>query len=212
MHGIMLKHLGYNVRILEKDVGSPESHMAGICAAADVLKFLEKHDRLDQPFGITSEKFQSIDKQLNARVFLRAPRLMTSWDALYFRLRANFDGLKSDYYPNPPLPGSSALTAVYDSGKRVKGVAIDASGVLVKFEDRTTGEYNEARADLLLGADGPNSIVRKLFVPSPSPRLPFLGIVVWRGVVPELDVSEKTRKIFEKDISYCVMQENHAIV
>ena len=212
MHGIMLKDLGYNVRILEKDIGSPESHMAGICAAADVLEFLNKHDRLQQPFGIPSEYFQSIDNQCRTRVFLKAPRLMTSWDALYYRLRANFDGLKSDYYPNPIVPEASSPTILYDSGKRVQDIVVDAGMVLVKFEDRATGEYKEAKADLLLGADGPNSIVRKLFMPTPTTRQPFLGIIAWRGVVPELEVSEKTRKLFEKEISYYIMHENHVIV
>ena len=116
--------------------------MAGVCLGPDALTFLERFDRTvavatvdattcapvasksssvlapsgtgSPPLGLVARQLQSIDAcSGKAQPFLRVHRVMSSWDALYFRLRANFDGLKSEYIPFPPPP----LTLSTRSGK-----------------------------------------------------------------------------------------------
>lgn len=218
MHGIMLHRLGSHVRILEQSpTSAPASHMAGVCAGSDVLRFLERFDRLAHvPLGIQSECLQAIDAQGRVTVFLRAQRLMTSWDALYFRLRANFDRLKSEYHPDPPLrtggSGDGGSTAVYDVGKQVVSVEEVAAGVKVVYRDVIAGTRGEAVADLVLGADGPNSVVRKSFLGPGIAERRYAGYLAWRGVVPEDEVSEEARKTFSANITYSIVQDGHVIV
>ena len=190
-----------------------------------MLEFLERFDRLAHlPLGINSECLQSVDDIGRVTVFLRGKRLITSWDALYFRLRANFDGLVSEYYPHPPSLSSSSSssiagggkdggsTAVYDVGKRVVEVEEVAEGVRVVYTDGAGDKREEAIADLVLGADGPNSVVRKCFLPPGIAERQYAGYVAWRGVVPEREVSDETRKIFSANISYSIIKDGHVIV
>ncbi|TEY78484.1 hypothetical protein BOTCAL_0048g00100 [Botryotinia calthae] len=213
MHGIMLKHLGHNVRILEKSLGSsPDNHMAGVCAASDVLSFLERFDQFkDHPLGIPSVCLQSIDQENHISVFLKVQRLMTSWDALYFRLRANFDGLPSEYFQSQPSRDSiNGSSAVYETGKQVISLENTGSKMRIEHKDLVSGLISYTTADLVIGADGPNSIVRNTFLPTVDRR--YAGYIAWRGVVAEEEVSEETRKIFQRNITYSVVTGGHAIV
>ena len=90
MHGIMLLNLGHNIHICETAVGKPESRMASIGAAAEVLDFLVKYDKIPESLGIPSECLQSLNMDGTATVFLKAKRIMTSWDALYHRFAGQF--------------------------------------------------------------------------------------------------------------------------
>ena len=192
--------------------------MAGVCAASDVLWFLDKFDRLaDAPLGIPSECFQSVDQHGHITVFLRAPRLMTSWDALYSRLRANFDGLKSEYCLNLPecianRVAEGKVTAVYESGKQVTLIEVEGEKVRVNYKDSESGKSTDILADLVIGADGPNSVVRKTFLQREIPKRRYAGYIAWRGVVPEGQVSEETRKIFQRNITYYATKSGHVIV
>jgi hypothetical protein len=101
----MLHRLGCSVHILEQSpTHTPASHMADVSLGADALRFLDRYDRVAYiPLGIISETLQALTTTTPEipKPFLRARRLITSWDALYFRLRANFDGLVSEYVPQP---------------------------------------------------------------------------------------------------------------
>lgn len=212
MHGVMLKQLGHRVRILEKQVGSPKSQMAGIALGAQVKDFLERFDRLDQSFALKSECLQYIDTQARMKTFFVTPRSVTSWDTLFYRLRANFDGLRSTYYPEPPQPDPEDGTAVYDSGKIMTNLLLRDGRVAIEFDDLETGESGRADADLVLGADGPASVVRHKVLSASVVQRSYSGYVVWRGVIPEKDVSEETRKCFQENITYLLLQGEHAIV
>ena len=68
-------------------------------------------------------------------VFLRAERVLTSWDSLYYRLRANFDGLESRYCGCPGgFERVRAGKTSYELGKKVKDVVLVDRKVLVRVE------------------------------------------------------------------------------
>lgn len=98
----MLRHDGHNVYILERSSDARESHMAGVCCAWDCLEFLKKYDRIKQPFTLKSERLQAVDQSRSIYKYFKAPRQITSWDVMYWRLRANSDGFASKYYAEPP--------------------------------------------------------------------------------------------------------------
>ncbi len=68
--------------------------------------------------------------------------------------------------------------AAYHSGSKVMAVSAGSRGASVTLEG---GRRHDG--DLLVGADGPGSIVRSSFCP--GVRSEYQGYVAWRGVVPE---------------------------
>lgn len=66
---------------------------------------------------------------------------------------------------------------------RYAGWAAEREGVVVRFEDGS-----ETFADLLVGADGLRSSVRRTLLPhEPPPR--YAGVTAWQGVVPLIDLN-----------------------
>jgi 2-polyprenyl-6-methoxyphenol hydroxylase-like FAD-dependent oxidoreductase len=75
------------------------------------------------------------------------------------------------------------------TGQAFDSAEQDAQGVTVKFRDRRTGEMNEVRGDILIGADGIHSAVRRSLAPHNN-ELQFSGRMLWRAVTeadPYLD-------------------------
>jgi 2-polyprenyl-6-methoxyphenol hydroxylase-like FAD-dependent oxidoreductase len=66
-------------------------------------------------------------------------------------------------------------------GARCTGFIQDDEGVTVYFEPRLNGVPTEIRADIVIGVDGINSVVRKQLLPK-STRSHYSGITLWRGV------------------------------
>ncbi|MDF5752694.1 flavin-dependent oxidoreductase [Spongiactinospora sp. TRM90649] len=62
----------------------------------------------------------------------------------------------------------------------------DATGVTALLRDVRSGEKREERADLLVGADGVNSVVRARLHPDEGP-MQWGGIRMWRGVAADQD-------------------------
>ncbi|KAI1802384.1 FAD/NAD(P)-binding domain-containing protein [Daldinia bambusicola] len=226
MHGIMLHRLGSTVRIFEQSLThTPLSHMAGVCLGVDVQRFLKRFDLVsERPLGIPSVQLQLLDGNGQVNPFLRVNRIMSSWDALYFRLRANFDMRSSEYVSQPPelhprageCADSAQARARYEVGKQVTSVEQLKTGqIAVHYKDHEDGgKEARALADLVLGADGPNSILRKTLLEPGQADRKYTGYVAWRGVVSEKQVSEETRKIFGANLTYSILKGDggHVIV
>ena len=260
MHGPVLHSLGWTVRIFERSPDEfPSSHMAGVCLGPDALRFLERFDRAAlasasdtspptteggqaeaspgtpvlPPLDILATQLQSLDGQGRIHPFLRIRRVLSSWDALYFRLRANFDGFRSDYVPSPPPPlqppGKGGGGVWYETGRLVVGIekAKEGKKVRIRYRDVGGGEKGQDGtrerhemgeiegenrgaekqmvADLVIGADGPNSVVRKTFMGETDVDRKYAGYLAWRRVVLEGLVSVETRRMFRENITYSIL-------
>jgi 2-polyprenyl-6-methoxyphenol hydroxylase-like FAD-dependent oxidoreductase len=64
----------------------------------------------------------------------------------------------------------------------VENFVVDTDGITVMAKNRETGEQEIYRGDLLVGADGIHSVVRKYFYPEKKPH--YTGYVIWRGILP----------------------------
>ena len=213
MHGVMLHRQGHNVHIMEQGSDKPNSHMTGIGVAIDVLRFLEKFDRIDRPLGVPSDCWHLHDGNGKVDLFLKADRLLTSWDVLYYRLRANFDGLETGYCSRPEeLKNSELGRAKYETGARVSDVIVENRKVTVHAEKTKTKEDFVLTVDMLIGADGSNSIVRRRFLPDGVITPRYSGYVAWRGVVPESDVSESTRKVFLRNVNFTILPTREHVI
>jgi 2-polyprenyl-6-methoxyphenol hydroxylase-like FAD-dependent oxidoreductase len=205
MQGIMIKRLGHNVRILEQyPTSSREGQAAGMSTGPSGEEFLAKHDHIqDQPHFVHASSLRLVDVDLNLSALHPIPFNMTNWKTLYYRLRANFDGLSSGFVQVPPATQQSDGTVLYDTGKRVQDISYDMkSGVTVTFEDVTTGISTKLHPDLVVAADGANSTIRKLLFP--KLESPYSGYLAWRGIIPERNVSEETMSFLKDNaIWYC---------
>lgn len=118
---------------------------------------------------------------------------MTSWDLLYHLLRANFDGVSSEYAKAPPSEAHEG-TAIYDYGHQVHGIDSGDETSLSIAATTSEGRDVSIRADMLIGADGPSSKIRKLIDSNVERK--YAGYVAWRGTVPENEVSQAAKDVF----------------
>lgn len=98
MHGIMIKRLGHNVRILDQSISSIRTdHAAGMGTGRDDLEFFKEHDIDPHQYSFNCPGMQRLDKNANIEHRLNIPLNLTSWNVLYYRLRANFDSFKAAF-------------------------------------------------------------------------------------------------------------------
>ena len=102
----------------------------------------------------------------------------TAWDRIYRALKT---ALPSEFYRSGMQlerfeQGTHKVTAIFADGLRVEG-------------------------DLLIGADGIHSTVRRQLIPEAKPR--YAGYVGWRGVVEEGDVPASFRSMVFHHMNFC---------
>lgn len=146
-----------------------------------------------------------MDKNANIKRRLNIPLNLTSWNVLYYRLRANFDSFKSSFCPDPPTFSENEGTAKYDVGKKATSVIHKDQLVEVEFADISSGKSGFIEADLVVVADSANSTMRQRLLP--NVRHQCSGYVAWRGTVPGGDVSEETRKLFDTRFNVFIMSQ-----
>ena len=165
-NAIALRAAGFDVDVFEKSSGLMKDRGAGIVFQHEVADFLSRYQVAPLESVVVPVKFR---RYLNADDSVKQegpmPQSMTSWDALYRKLRASF----GDEH--------------HHTGMRLVG--FDATN------DEVTARFKNGRmetGDLLIGADGPGSTVRQLLLP--AVRSEYAGYVAWRGVVVERDEPE----------------------
>ncbi|KAF4626448.1 hypothetical protein G7Y89_g11711 [Cudoniella acicularis] len=198
--------LGHNVHILEQyPTSTRESEAAGLSVGLSGQEFLTKHDRIQEvPHFVTASNLRTLDAELKVIWERKVPFKLTNWKTLYYRLRSNFDGLRSEYVPEAPQKLPSEGSIIYDVGKRVLDVSYaEDSGLTVTFKDVENGQSGKLHPDLIIAADGASSGIRKLLYPTLQAQ--YSGYLTWRGVLLEIDVSEETRNLLHDN---CVRYTN----
>ncbi|KAF4621881.1 hypothetical protein G7Y89_g14464 [Cudoniella acicularis] len=212
MNGIVLKRQGHNVHILEQNTQSQRNDLAaGITTHPDFVKFMELHDQVVELWSVPSEGIQFLNKSAGVKRRLNVPLEMTSWGLIYHRLRANFDGFASEFCPNIPEPNKTDGTALFDVGKRVKGISLVNSAVEVTYEDLLKdSEKGTFRADRVIIADGANSRLRAALFP--EVKRVYAGYVAFRGTVNESDVSDEAKNTFHPKLSYYSFKNGYILL
>ena len=209
MHGIMLRRLNHHVRILEQNCSSTRTdHAAGIGTRPQGVEFMKKQDLYPTQSTFSCPGFNFLDKNSNVKGQLNISLNVTSWSVLFYRLRANFDDHQSEYCPEPIKSSISNDKTFYDLGKRATNVTSADQLATVEFDDLKAGGSGTIHADLVIVADGQNFSIRKKLMPDHS-EPPYSGYVVWRGTVPEEDVSEITRELFKKRFNVFAMSHGY---
>lgn len=172
----LLRRQGWEVAIHERSPGTLDGRGGGVVLQPEVREVFARL-RLAQPSEVRSRDRVVFRPDGSERSRQHAPQAQTSWSALWTALRGQ-------------VPDD-----VHHQGSALSAIEQDADGVTASFADGTT-----ERADLLVGADGNGSTVRRLLWPEAEPS--YAGYFAWRGLVAEDDMPLPAREGLHGDFAF----------
>ena len=210
MHGIMLKHHGYRVTILEQDTStSRQGYDAGLKMEADFLAFLDKHDRLKRAHIV--DNAASLTVSSGGKISGKSGQAMrsTSWGLMLSMLRANFDGTTSVAVPDAKVSRDGDGEVEFRKGARATDIKDKGSEVVVHYEDVSSGTAHSIAADMVIVAEGSNSSTREIFMP--GNRRQYAGYMCWRGTSPEASIEAKWNELYSERMPLHVMHRSYML-
>ena len=177
--GLLFRKAGLEVAVYERAVGDLAGRGAGLGVSQELLDVMA---RAGAPFeasaGVAQHAHVWMQKDGSIAYEHRRNLMASAWARVYQPLRA-------------ALPEDC-----YRQGMSLERIEETGSGVRACFADGTREE-----ADLLVGADGVYSTVRKQYLPEVQPA--FAHYVAWRGLVEERDMPEETLRAVQGRIVFC---------
>jgi 2-polyprenyl-6-methoxyphenol hydroxylase-like FAD-dependent oxidoreductase len=176
----LLLRAGWDVDVHERVADPLAGRGAGIVTHPELLRVLIAAG-VDVAHGLGVHVPARLALDLDGAVVgeIPLPQLLTSWSALFGKLRAAF--------PNDR----------YHAGSVVGGCDNDVDEIRVHFADGKT-----VVADLLVGADGIRSLIRRRFLPDVVPQ--YAGYVAWRGTVDEAALSPAAHSVLFDRFAFCL--------
>ena len=159
--GNMLVRQGWEVDILERTKEGLEARGAGIVPQRSLLAALGRAGVTVNPdIGIRVTKRAAYDRSGTAFATHQYDQYSTSWSLLYNLLR--------DAFPMQHFHAGRNVVDVVQENDRAVAIVDDGT----KFE-----------GDLVIGADGMRSLVRRALFPAAQPQ--YVGYLAWRGMLEE---------------------------
>jgi 2,6-dihydroxypyridine 3-monooxygenase len=185
--GLVLRDLGCQVDVYERSRVPLEGRGVGIVLHPATVRYLLDNRLLDLSAVSTSAAYHR---------YLADDGLVLTQDAR----RHHFTGYNTLYGTLLQAFGREH----YHLDHEATGITRTGDEVEIAF---ASGE--RATADLLLGADGVSSFVRRAMVPDVQPR--YGGYVAWRGVVDEKHLTPETFAALDDSLTYYVRPGTHAL-
>ncbi|MDF5706584.1 MAG: FAD binding domain-containing protein [Nostoc sp. S4] len=183
--GTLLRSIGWQVDIYERSPHTLDSRGGGVVLQPDVVEAFQRAGIPHEALGVPARERYYLQRDGSIqRMAMR--QTLTSWNLLYGNLRRHF--------PDVHYHQGKVLTNFQQEGEQV--VAIFADG---------TREIS----DLLIGADGANSTMRQLLLPTYSPL--YAGYVGYRGLVNESDLDPETAAIFTERFVFYQFRNSHIL-
>ncbi|KAF2266738.1 FAD/NAD(P)-binding domain-containing protein [Lojkania enalia] len=201
MHGVVLKSLGQNVRILEaRDPEDLKAEAGGLSLGPHGLQLMKKFlpDVHSYAFLNTHTQFLGADGTVLREIPIAFKVETSSWNLIYGQL-------KEAFLHQPPNHGKG----VYETGKRATDIMDASERIVVSYEDVKDGTQRKLEADLVIAADGGRSIVRSKVIPDIYPK--YAGYVAWRGCVPEALVPTTMKAIFDGKLLMHLGKNNYIL-
>jgi 2-polyprenyl-6-methoxyphenol hydroxylase-like FAD-dependent oxidoreductase len=176
----LLVRQGWSVRIFERVAEDLRTRGAGIATHRETFAALD-HARLKAgpDIGIAVQRRRVFAADGTIALDTARPQIMASWASIYALL---CDGLEA---------------VEMSPGTIFSRVETGPAGVTAHFADGSSAE-----GDVLIGADGFRSAVRRHLHPDIAPQ--FAGTIAWRGLTPEARLSRRTREQLFEHFCFCL--------
>lgn len=180
MAGNVLARLGWEVDVFERAPGALEDRGAGITILPGLVGGLRAAgvDATEDSLGIELPARIALDR--SGRIIGERPfsQVMMSWRRLYESLLEVFPGR-------------------YHLGTALEHLEQGECGVTASFAGGASVD-----ADLVIGADGLRSTVRRLVLPEVEPSYP--GYIAWRCLTDETELTASTASMLLERYAICV--------
>ncbi|MET3911410.1 2-polyprenyl-6-methoxyphenol hydroxylase-like FAD-dependent oxidoreductase [Bradyrhizobium sp. S3.3.6] len=176
----LLRSIGWHADIFERARGDLAGRGAGLGAQADLFMVMRQIGiRIDRSMWTEVRSHVCLARSGESICQLPVREVTTAWDRVYQSLRETFS------------------TGPYHGGMTLIRCEQRERSVVALFENGARVE-----ADLLIGADGIRSTVRRQYMPEIVPR--YAGYVAWRGIVAEDSISPQWRASTLQDMVFCL--------
>lgn len=176
----LLVRAGWDVNVYERVGEELAERGAGVVTHAEMdTAFRRIGVAVDQSLGIAVPGRITLDSRGGIIGEYKHPQILTAWGRLYSLLKQAFPSHR------------------YHAGKQLVNTIQADNQVTAIFADGTS-----ATGELLIGADGIRSTVRKQYQEDVRPE--YAGYVAWRGLVEEADLSPQTHATLFNRFSFCL--------
>ncbi|MEJ2863941.1 FAD binding domain-containing protein [Actinomycetospora flava] len=184
---LRLRDLGADVHVHERSRSELDARGAGIAVLDATVRYFRERGGVD-PDGFCSRTsaIRYLWPDGSCRHRIDHGYRFSSWNAIYRELLALLDADR------------------YHLGREMTAFAGDDAGVRVTFADGDTEDV-----DLLVAADGINSLTRDRLFPDATSR--YAGYVAYRGTVPEQELTAATFAELRDAITYQVITGSHVL-
>ncbi|MFA6264385.1 MAG: FAD binding domain-containing protein [Pseudolabrys sp.] len=168
---LLLRLNGWGVEIFERNAAELSGRGAGIVTHAELFDVMKRAGVVKEPaaLGVPVAGRRVLNRDGSIACELALEQVVTSWGSLYSLLRG-------------AMPDDC-----YHLGFNLERIDQSGTSVSAHFSGNRT-----AHADLMIGADGIFSKVRRLL--APNIKSTYASYVAWRGLVDESALSPATRE------------------
>ena len=198
--GVLLRSIGWQVDIYERSPRTLSSRGGGVVLQPDVVEAFRRAGIPHQNLGVVaSERYYLQRNGSIQRMPMR--QTLTSWNSLYNSLKRHF--------PDEHYHQGKSLINFQQNDKQVTAIFADGTQRSARSGSGGCVEQAQATGDLLVGADGLNSTVRQLLLPTYAPM--YAGYVAYRGLVDEGELDRETAAIMTERFVFYQFRNSHIL-
>jgi 2,6-dihydroxypyridine 3-monooxygenase len=183
---LLLRDAGWDVDVFERSAAVLEGRGGGIVLHPATIRYpVERGGAAPADLGVSVAWLRYLDRAGRVAHQERCSYRFTSYDVLYRWLLERFG------------------RARYHLAEEATGLGDEEAAEVELASGRT------AEAELVVFADGINSLGRRLLAPAAEPQ--YAGYVAWRGTLDEARVDPSVLEVLEDAIAYHVLPDGHFI-